>query len=156
MYYTDPSHQWHVIPPVLITGFQLIPIWVSQICVSWYRWSTNQPVRIVVQLYRLKKASKQTHISHMKNENILDKICCFWPVASLPPTGTSPPPVSTLLGSVVIFPRGSQPQPSGMGSPRRSWSSTYAHLYTVQEKNVSTLKMLLFQWSITARLHLIC
>lgn len=104
-----------------------------------------------------KQANKQTYsISHTKNENILDKICCFWPVASLPPTGTSPPPVSTLLGSVVIFPRGSQPQPSGIGSPRRSWSSTYAHLYTVQEKNVSTLKMLLFQWSITARLHLIC
>ena len=48
-------------------------------------------------------------------------------MASLPPIGTSPPPLRTLLGSVVSLPWASQPQPSGMGSPRLSWSSTCAH-----------------------------
>lgn len=38
--------------------------------------------------------------------------------------GTSPPPFRTFLGSVLSLPSASQPQPSGMESPRLSWSST--------------------------------
>lgn len=56
MYYTDPSHQWHVIPPDLITGFQLILYMSFSIGVDEAQISQLG----LVQLYRLKK-NKQTN-----------------------------------------------------------------------------------------------